>query len=430
MRLAYLVLAAAIAAVPSIAIAAWNGPGLYVTYSDVAGEYDIYSGPYSDQSQCAADALALNARVGSDGSGAECEHLDKSLPTVTDAELGGQTASGASQGSPDFAAAAAGATDCSWLDDHACLDLNSIRPGTSAAQFLAKFTTYDCASTKVGPPGGKCTGLFFQVDCVTGLGYGGERTDSVKDHMTKEFERDSPLFKRLCPDFDPVHAKQQRCLKRPRMTADEAVLACNLLLAGATTNKDKALYYAWRGGAYLEGKKFEAAVGDYNKAIALDPLPDYYDYRATAYTAEKRYDLALADMAKALKLKPDNVGYLGARAAINKTAGRFAGALSDYSRAVAVDPDFWMGRSGRAEVLIILKRYAEAIPDAEKVIATLPTFPEGYYLRSVAKRGLGRISDADADLAKARKLMPDVERVYASAVARGSPTPARRSSKH
>jgi tetratricopeptide (TPR) repeat protein len=55
--------------------------------------------------------------------------------------------------------------------------------------------------------------------------------------------------------------------------------------------------------AYIETKKFEAAIDDFAKAMELrDYDPDPYYYRGTCYLALKKKELACVDLAKATEV--------------------------------------------------------------------------------------------------------------------------------
>jgi len=57
----------------------------------------------------------------------------------------------------------------------------------------------------------------------------------------------------------------------------------------------------------------------------------------------------------------------------------------------------------------ILGKYAPAYADFNSALKLNPKEADSYYLRSLAGRKLGRLSDADRDLATARQLDPHIE---------------------
>jgi hypothetical protein len=370
----------------------WNGPGWYVTYSDISGEYDIYSGPYSDQSLCQSVATGLNVHVGSKYSGTDCEYLTKSLPVITDSELGGQNRPTANESSPDSAAAAAaGATDCTWTN-HMCLDVASIKPGVSDPHSIGRFSMYDCAT----PSSGKCEREQFEVNCVTGIAYGLRSDGTAETVLTDWDPAKMPLMKELCPAYSPLAGAKERCLHGYTglvpAALEPTMAACTALIDASPRSAESAAFYRERGYLLLEAKRYQDAISDLTQSIALggdDTLA--YSRRAEAYAGLGKYDLAVNDMTKAVNLV--STGPYGPESPANSNI------LADQ----LVE---------RAEIYIRAKRYDEAVADAQRVITAPNVAADAYYLLSVAERALGRTPMADSDLARAKTLWSDVEDVY------------------
>jgi tetratricopeptide (TPR) repeat protein len=66
-----------------------------------------------------------------------------------------------------------------------------------------------------------------------------------------------------------------------------------------------ALAHTKRGTAYLKKGQYDAAIGEYNKALEINPRSavTYYN-RSVAYTGKGQYDKAVTDCSSALKLNP------------------------------------------------------------------------------------------------------------------------------
>jgi tetratricopeptide (TPR) repeat protein len=72
-----------------------------------------------------------------------------------------------------------------------------------------------------------------------------------------------------------------------------------------TTKKVAPFIYACRGRAYENKGEYDRAIGDYNKAIELDPeLAGTYNSRGIAYTYKGEYERAIRDHEKAIELDP------------------------------------------------------------------------------------------------------------------------------
>ncbi len=84
--------------------------------------------------------------------------------------------------------------------------------------------------------------------------------------------------------------------------------------------------------------EFELAVGDYNKAIELNPK-DAASYlnRGRAYSGKKNYDQAILDYNKTIELNPqDSTAYFN-RADVYEKKGNVQQAVGDYQKAVELD---------------------------------------------------------------------------------------------
>ena len=71
------------------------------------------------------------------------------------------------------------------------------------------------------------------------------------------------------------------------------------------TGSKLALSHTKRGTAYLKKGQYDAAIGEYNKALEINPRSAvvYYN-RSVAYTSKGQYDKAVTDCSSALQLNP------------------------------------------------------------------------------------------------------------------------------
>ena len=68
--------------------------------------------------------------------------------------------------------------------------------------------------------------------------------------------------------------------------------------------------YTWRGKAYRSIEKFDLAIADLTRAIALAPNdPFNYTSRAEVYRSIGDYQRALTDLSRSVELKPDAYVY-------------------------------------------------------------------------------------------------------------------------
>ena len=85
-----------------------------------------------------------------------------------------------------------------------------------------------------------------------------------------------------------------------------SIRSCTALInAGNETPLDLAYMHQLRGIAYNKTGQHDAAMTDFNRAIALDPeFAEAYQSRAARFEAQGLKDLAIRDFRKALQLKP------------------------------------------------------------------------------------------------------------------------------
>jgi tetratricopeptide (TPR) repeat protein len=103
-------------------------------------------------------------------------------------------------------------------------------------------------------------------------------------------------------------------------------------------------------------------------------LPTIIVRRADAYASKFQYEQAIKDYNHAIKLRPDHAAAFAGRGLAYANRSNFELAIEDYDRAIRIKPD-----------------YARA-----------------FYDRGLAKFGLCDLDGADADIAKAKELDPNV----------------------
>lgn len=174
---------------------------------------------------------------------------------------------------------------------------------------------------------------------------------------------------------------------------------------------------AEEGTRALRENRLEEAVRILGEVIATNGVPpellaaSHY-HRGIAHQKLGHFNEATADYTAALWLEalPDHVR---ARAYYNRgtaldNLGQHQRARKDFDRAIALAPDFAPAYNNRANVLRRMGEYEAAIADYDASIALgnpLPHLP--HYGRAVARRALGDIAGARADLERAVALAPD-----------------------
>jgi tetratricopeptide (TPR) repeat protein len=94
-----------------------------------------------------------------------------------------------------------------------------------------------------------------------------------------------------------------------------------------------------RGIAFLTQNRIDRAVADFSRAIALDPTyADALNNRGVVYVYLKEYDAAVADFSRAIEARPGDPMAWANRGIAQMAGGAYKRALSDFDRALAIDP--------------------------------------------------------------------------------------------
>ena len=101
----------------------------------------------------------------------------------------------------------------------------------------------------------------------------------------------------------------------------------------------RAAAYNIRGLAYGGKGRYDHAIGDFTKAIALKPNDaDFYNNRGTAYGMSGEYDLAIADFDKAIALNPKDPEPHYNRGLAYKQKGDKERAIAAFRKLLEINP--------------------------------------------------------------------------------------------
>lgn len=144
----------------------------------------------------------------------------------------------------------------------------------------------------------------------------------------------------------------------------------------------------------------------WQRAVEVEPSMRAYSNLAAALYRKGDYHRALEVYYEAAAAYPHKEARLyDGRGLVFAKLGRYHEALLDYSRAIALNPRDHNMFYNRGNVRVRMGLYREAIQDYTAAIRLHPQpHPHYFQNRSVAYRALGDISQAAADLAKARHL--------------------------
>jgi len=169
------------------------------------------------------------------------------------------------------------------------------------------------------------------------------------------------------------------------------------------------------GLSHYNAERYELAIADFDKAIALKP-DDFYAIaaRANAHMRQREYATAIQDYDRAIKLKNGESDAFSARGRAYYLLGQRDKAIADYSSAIALNPKDSDSYNRRGYIYGEQGQMARAIADFDKVIALDPGGAETYsaYFNRARANATTSPDVAMADLNKAIELKADFVEAY------------------
>src|SRR5262245_28428740 len=170
-------------------------------------------------------------------------------------------------------------------------------------------------------------------------------------------------------------------------------------------------YYHRANIRYGKGQ-YDQALADYNAVIEQDPGFDWaYHVRGWIYYRRQDYDRALADYETAIKLVPTETVFYRDRGNIALARKQYDKALADYSRSIELDPKYAVPWLQRGRTWAAKKEYAKALADFEKAVelASKDRSAAVYY----TPLALFRAGCPDARFRDGKKALELAEKAYA-----------------
>jgi tetratricopeptide (TPR) repeat protein len=164
------------------------------------------------------------------------------------------------------------------------------------------------------------------------------------------------------------------------------------------------------GAALLKAGRYGDALAQFQKVIAMHPLPITHFGSALALVQLQRFDEAIKQYDAALRLKPDYVEALNNRGNLHSQLGNEAAALVDYETALGFSPQFVDAHINAAAALLALGRSAEALPHCTAAVTLQPTNALAHLKFGDALLELQRPSAAATEYREAMRL--DANGVY------------------
>lgn len=132
---------------------------------------------------------------------------------------------------------------------------------------------------------------------------------------------------------------------------------------------------------YLEAGRLDAALADFDQALALNPMAEYVHLdKGIVLARMDRADSALASFDRALQIKPDLVEARSNRGGMRLQKGDVPGAISDFTEAIRLNPKFRSAYANRGIAYNMAGDFERSIADYRRAIELEPEYPSNYQL--------------------------------------------------
>ncbi len=192
-----------------------------------------------------------------------------------------------------------------------------------------------------------------------------------------------------------------------------------------TSGTPLASHLVARGRAYYHSGDYEAAIGDFERGLAIEPrFPDLYFDKGKAELQAGRVGDADASFTIDLEIDPSPISFYNRHLA-RKTLGDREGALADLDRAIVGMPDEVALRVARAMLRAAAGDLEGALVDVETAVRSDPSDITLHERCGRLALGCGRPQRAVEAYAFARRItveageLPDVEHLGGEALALG-----------
>jgi len=194
-----------------------------------------------------------------------------------------------------------------------------------------------------------------------------------------------------------------------RATGDSSIAACSAIpKAGPETAVSVFSAYNNRGIAYRGKGDYDAAIKDFDRAIAYNPRSPYsHNNRCATYRSKKYYDLAIKDCDAAIGIDPKYGGAYFNRGLAYQGKGTYDKAIKDYDTALALDPQDADVYYTRGFAYADKNDHSRAIEDYDRAIALNPKHANALVARGYANEKQGNTEKAAADYLKGLALQPE-----------------------
>ena len=157
---------------------------------------------------------------------------------------------------------------------------------------------------------------------------------------------------------------------------------------------------------------FSSSIKLWSDAIRKQPaagavyLERAHHNRGFAYLQAKRYDEALRDFDRAIELNASDANAHLGRGTLLTRIGQHAAALKELTRAIEIDPRYAEAYAKRCFVSMMLDQPPRAVVDCERAVALDPRHRDAHTNLGVVYAALARYQDAEASYQRALAIEP------------------------
>jgi tetratricopeptide (TPR) repeat protein len=307
-------------------------------------------------------------------------------------------------------------------------------PRGSLANFLARSGDYDGARTELERV------LAVDPDSADAIALHGDVLMAIGEQASAHNAHDDAesAYRRALADYDrlaavvPDHPAVLFSRARAYVELGDVDAAIGDLERALELDPDDADAHN-RLGVLLEGRgSFAEALEHYERVVALAPdNPVGWRNRGDALRALGRADAAATSYRRAVELDPDEASTRIALAEFLGVSGDYDGARTELERVLAVDPDSADAIALDASVLMAIgdraqaseraadaeAAYSQALAGHDRLVSMFPDDPGVLVARASAHAQLGDVDAAVADLNRALEIDPNhidalIERGY------------------
>ena len=169
--------------------------------------------------------------------------------------------------------------------------------------------------------------------------------------------------------------------------------------------KKEVVLLVFQGKQLATQKKWEEAIGLYNKAIKENPNYGYsFISKGIAYMSQGDLDKAISCFSDSINCCPQFTEAYQNRGVLLEVKGQFNKALADFNKAIEADPSSYVLYFNRGMAYVYKNQCEKALPDLEKAIELKPDYAKAYINKGVALEDLKRNDEAIAAYKKAVEL--------------------------